>query len=170
VGKTMQRSVSEKMKRKDFERSEWTLVAEKEELGSDFGNTKAVEAGMSPQGQNFIWTLVRGEDGTGEGSTVYATDGSCRACSFPLMNATVTKENGVATMECKNCGSSWSLENGSSVDWLPGDGPLQWAAQQLNKKKEPGNINILMTRVSRAERVYVRLPDGTLPIGWKPKA
>merc|ERR1719247_333834 len=74
-------SVKDRMMKNDRDRSEWTLVASKEELGKEFGSTMAVEAGMSPQGSNYIWTLIRGDDGDGEGSTVWATDGSCRACT-----------------------------------------------------------------------------------------
>jgi nitrite reductase/ring-hydroxylating ferredoxin subunit len=158
-----------KYAKKDFfQKSEWTLVAEKGDLGADLGSTKAVEAGQSPQGQSFIWTLVRGDDGVGEGSTVYATEGSCRACQFPLIKGKTEKDGNIMTLTCANCGTAYSLEDGDTVEWLPGDGPLQWAAQQLNKNKEPQKLNVLPTRVSRAERVYLRLPDGTLPIGWKP--
>lgn len=108
------------------------------------------------------WTLVRGDDGDGEGSTVYATDGSCRACQFPTTNVKVSKETGEMTMECGSCGTKHSLETGEPVDWLPGNNPIQWAAQQLNKAKQPEKINLMKTRVSKACRVYVRLPDGTL--------
>merc|ERR1719502_1635931 len=55
-----------RMQQRDFQRSEWTLVAEKGELGDEIGSTKAVEAGMSPQGQIYIWALVRGEGSVGD--------------------------------------------------------------------------------------------------------
>lgn len=43
-------------------REEWTLCCENDELGDELGDTKAVEAGREPtSGQNYIWTLVRGE-------------------------------------------------------------------------------------------------------------
>lgn len=163
-GSGMQKNLKDKMSKKDFQRSEWTLVAEKGELGSEFGASKAVEAGMSPQGQNYIWALVRGDDGDAEGSTVYATDGSCRACTFPMTGAKASMEGGVKKITCPSCGTSHDLESGEPIEWLPGNGPIQWAAQQLNKAKEPANINLMMTRVSRAGRIYIRLPDGTLPI------
>ena len=67
-------------------------------------------------------------------------------------------------MTCGSCGTKISLEDGEPVEWLPGNGPIQWAAQQLNKNKQPEKINLMMTRVSKAGRVYVRLPDGTLPM------
>merc|ERR1719440_2282223 len=54
-----------RMQKRDFERDEWTAVALKGELGDEIGSTMAVEAGQSPMGQNYIWTLVRGEDGAG---------------------------------------------------------------------------------------------------------
>ena len=162
-GSGFQSGMKDRMQKRDFERSEWTLVAEKGELGSSLGATKAVEAGMAPQGQNFIWSLIRGEDGDGEGSTVYATGGSCRACTFPLFNGKCEKKGDEFTLTCGSCGTKYSLEDGSPIEWLPGNGPIQWAAQQLNKAKEPSNINLLMTRVSRAGRIYIRLPDGTLP-------
>ena len=163
-GSGMQKSVKDKMSKRDFERSEWTLVAEKGELGSEYGATRAVEAGMSPQGQNYIWAVVRGDDGDGEGSTVYATDGSCRACQFPMTSGVAAVEDGEKTLTCGSCGTKYSLDSGEVLDWLPGDGPLRWAAQQLNKAKTPEKLNLMMTRVSKAGRVYVRLPDGTLPI------
>merc|ERR1719440_2555910 len=53
-----------RMQQRDFERSEWCLVAEKGELGDEAGSTLSVEAGQSPQGQNYIWALVRGETHT----------------------------------------------------------------------------------------------------------
>ena len=164
AGSGMQKNLKDKMSKKDFERSEWTLVTEKGELGSEFGACKAVEAGMSPQGQNYIWALIRGDDGDSEGSTVYATDGSCRACTFPMTNAKASKEGDSKSLTCPSCGTKYDLESGEPIEWLPGNGPIQWAAQQLNKNKQPDKINLLMTRVSRAGRIYVRLPDGTLPI------
>ena len=81
------------------------------------------------------------------------------------MNAKVDKAaDGSMTMTCQSCGTIHSLEDGDVVEWLPGNGPIQWAAQQLNKAKQPEKVNLLMTRVSRSGRVYVRLPDGTLPM------
>ena len=125
---------------------------------------RAVEAGMSPQGQNYIWTLIRGADGDGEDSTVWATDGSCRACTFPLGKATVSKEEEGHAFTCGSCGSKFSLVDGEPIEWLPGNGPIQFMAKQLNSNKEQIAAGLLKTRVSRAGRVYVRLPDGTLPI------
>merc|ERR1719460_2901544 len=54
-----------RMQKREFERSEWTLVGEKGDLGEEIGSTLAVEAGVSPMGQNYIWTLIRGEQGAG---------------------------------------------------------------------------------------------------------
>lgn len=160
----MQTSVKSRLQKKDFQRSEWTLVANKDDLGSAMGDTLAVEAGQSPQGQNYIWTLIRGDDGVGEDSTVFCTDGSCRACQFPMIKGQVTKEDGAMVIGCPACGTKYSLEDGSVLNWLPANGPAQWAAAQLNKNKEPTAAGSLMTRVSKAGRIYVRLPDGTLKI------
>ncbi len=163
AGSGMQRDMKTRMQKRDFDRDEWTLVAAKGELGSEMGATKAVEAGMAPQGQNYIWSLIRGDDGDGEGSTVYATDGSCRACTFPLFSSSVDKDaDGNMRLTCGSCGTVYSLEDGQVIEWLPGKNPIQWAAQQLNKAKEAAPINLLMTRVSKAGRIYLRLPDGTL--------
>lgn len=160
----MQKNVKSRLEKRDFMRDEWTLVASADELGSAFGDTLAVEAGQSPQGTNFIWTLIRGDDGVGEGSTVYATDGSCRACTYPMVRATTSKTSDGVSINCPACGSSFNLENGDVIEWLPAKGPAQWAAAQLNKDKEPMNAGILQARVSKAGRIYVRLPDGTLKI------
>jgi nitrite reductase/ring-hydroxylating ferredoxin subunit len=112
----------------------------------------------------YIWTLIRGEDGAGafdgDVSNVYATDGSCRACTFPMVKGSL--EGSVVT--CGSCGSKFDLEDGSVVEWLPGQGVMGFMAKQLNSKKEPIDAGILRTRVSQSGRVYVRLPDGTLPI------
>lgn len=169
-GSGMQKGVKNRMQKRDFERSEWTLVAAKGDLGEEIGATKAVEAGQSPQGQNYIWTLVRGEEGAGgmagDASNVYATDGSCISCTFPMIKSTIAKdgETGDYTMDCPACGSVWSLKDGSVLKWLPGEGPVQWAAKQLNKEKEERPATLLKTRVAQSGRIYVRLPDGTLAI------
>merc|ERR1719238_2004735 len=67
-------------------------------------------------------------------------------------------------MTCSSCGSKWSLDDGAVMSWLPGDGPVQWMAKKLNEKKEPIAAGLLKTRVAQSGRVYLRLPDGTLPI------
>ena len=41
---------------------------------------------------------------------------------------------------------------------------LGMAMKAINKDKQPTNVNLLKTRVSQSGRIYVRLPDGTLPI------
>jgi hypothetical protein len=43
-----------RLEKKDFQRDEWTPVAAKGELGAEMGSTMAVEAGMSPQCQNYM--------------------------------------------------------------------------------------------------------------------
>lgn len=169
-GSGMQKKVKERMQKRDFERSEWTVVATKGDLGEEVGATLAIEAGQSPMGQNYIWTLVRGEEGAGalagDVSNVHATDGSCRACTFPLVKGVYAKDEatGECTLTCGSCGTKFSLEDGAMLDWLPGDGPVQWMAKQLNKDKEQLAASLLKTRVAQSGRIYVRLPDGTLAI------
>tara|TARA_B110001452_G_C15210667_1_gene419936 strand:- start:1001 stop:1687 length:687 start_codon:yes stop_codon:yes gene_type:complete len=157
--------VKERMMKRDANREEWTLVAAKGELGTELGSTMAVEAGQSPQGTNYIWTLVRGEAGEGEESTVYATDGSCRACQFPMIKGVMAKGEEGFSLTCPTCGSEFNLDKGGEVvKWLPGEGPAQFLAKQLNKDKEEGGASTLPTRVSKSGRIYMRLPDGTLKI------
>lgn len=171
AGSGMQKDVKKRMQQRDFSRSEWTLVAEKGDLGDEVGSTLAVEAGQSPQGQNYIWTLIRGEEGAGalrgdeESSNVYATDGSCRSCTFPMTKAKLFKrDGGDYAILCETCGSEFSAEDGAVLKWLPGEGPVQWMSKQLNADKEEMAAGILPTRISKSGRVYVRLPDGTLQI------
>merc|ERR1719162_200836 len=93
-GRTASGGITDKAKKKfeidDFNaKSEWTLVAEKDDLGAETGAKKAVAAGVAPQGQEYVWSLVRGlpmeegKDKNPEDSTCYVTDGSCRTCLFP---------------------------------------------------------------------------------------
>ena len=55
--------VRERMEKDDFQkRKEWVRVLDDvSELGEEVGSTKAVQAGVTPQGQEFIWCLVRGK-------------------------------------------------------------------------------------------------------------
>lgn len=173
-GSGFNKASKKRMQQRDFKNSEWTLVAEKGQLGESFGSTLAVEAGQSPQGQNFIWTLVRGEAGAGapgmedkDASNVYATDGSCRACTFPMTKATAGKEaDGTVSLTCTSpfCNTQYSMEKGEVLKWFPGNNPVQKMAAKMNEDKEQMPASILPTRVSQSGRIYVRLPDGTLPI------
>merc|ERR1719247_1272443 len=169
-GAGMNKDSKKKMQKRELTRDEWTLVATKDELGEEVGSTMAVEAGQSPMGQNYIWTLIRGPDGAGQFtddvySNVYATDGSCVACTFPMIKATIEEEApGQYSVNCPACGSSWALDDGSVLKWLPGANPAQFLAKKLNENKQETRTNILKTRVSKSGRVYVRLPDGTLKI------
>ena len=99
-------------------------------------------------------------------ATISKTDGSCRACSFPMTKAEVvpSDDGSAPSLVCNTCGSSWSLGDGSVRQWLPGNGPAQFLSKQLNKNKEPERINLLKTRESLSGRIYVRLPDGTLQV------
>merc|ERR1719231_1865607 len=84
-------SLKKRMMKRDFEtRKEWRQVSENldSELPS-VGSTKAAAAGQSPQGQEFIWCLVRGPDDSSDGQSpaepqVFAVDGACRCCTFPM--------------------------------------------------------------------------------------
>lgn len=155
--------VKKRMQRKDFEqRKEWVQVLDNvDELGEEPGSTKAVQAGVTPQGQEFIWALIRGKKpAADEDPEVFAVDGSCRTCQFPMLNAQLDAE--ANTVTCGLCGSSWSLEDGESVEFLPANNPVQFAAKLANEKKGPQRLGILPTRVSGSGRVYLRLPDGTL--------
>merc|ERR1719460_912918 len=178
-GRTGGGGITTKAKKKfdvrDFnEKTEWTLVAEKDELGPEIGATKAA-AGVAPQGQEYIWTLIRGNpfvkdapEGSPE-ATVYATDGSCRSCLFPLTQSSVEREGDGFAMTCGLCGTKYSLDTGEVLDFLPGNGPAQFAAKLANRDKKPEPCTVLKTRVSQSGRAYVRLPDGTLPITRKRK-
>jgi len=160
-----QKKVKNRMMKADMNRDEWTLVANKGELGAEMGSTMAVEAGQDPRGTNYIWTLVRGEEGEGENSTVFVTDGSCRTCQFPMIKGEVAKDaQGDFSITCPTCGSQFSLEDGKVLKWLPGEGPVQFMAKQLNKDKEEAAAGTLPSRVSQSGRIYLRLPDGTLKI------
>jgi hypothetical protein len=173
-GRTAGGGITDKARKKfeveDFnKKSEWTLIAEKGDLGAETGSTKAVAAGVAPQGQEYIWTLVRGlplvEGEDPQESTVYVTDGSCRTCLFPNTQSSFEADGaGSFTMKCNLCGTKWNLDSGEVLDFLPGKGPAQFAAKLANSKKEKTPCTVLKTRISKAGRCYVRLPDGTLPI------
>jgi len=163
-GRTASGGITDKAKKKfeidDFNaKSEWTLVAEKDELGAETGSTKAVAAGVAPQGQEYVWTLIRGlpmkEGQDPQESSCYVTDGSCRTCLFPMPQANVeavVDENGEPshTISCGVCGTKWDLNSGKVLDFLPGNGPVQFAAKLANSKKEETPCTVLKTRISKA--------------------
>merc|ERR1719149_138872 len=156
-------SLKKKMQKRDFEtKREWGEVCRIDELGAETGSTKAVEAGITPQGQKFIWNIVRGAPGPAEGA-VFACDGACRTCQFPLTNsATEKRADGIYALTCGLCGTVYSLKDGAVLDFLPANNPVQWASKLANEKKGEQQMATLPTRVSKSGRVYVRLPDGTL--------
>ena len=162
-----------KMEKADYSRSEWTLVAEKDELGEARGSTKAVAAGQTPQGVEYVWTIIRGtpfsKDEDAPEPTVYATDGSCRTCLFPMTNGQLSSADEAPCIDCPACGTKYSLVTGEAIDFLPARNPIQFAAKLANEKKgaEACRATVLPARVSKAGRVYVRLPDGTLPISTR---
>jgi hypothetical protein len=230
-GRTASGGITDKAKKKfeidDFNaKSEWTLVAEKDELGAETGSTTAVAAGVArkrverpsqwchrpppgllglslqarpraydqlganscaaqgpagcclasstprhsrrccgvsttqaPQGQEYVWTLIRGlpmkEGQDPQESSCYVTDGSCRTCLFPMPQANVeavVDENGEPshTISCGVCGTKWDLNSGKVLDFLPGNGPVQFAAKLANSKKEETPCTVLKTRISKA--------------------
>jgi len=170
------KTAKKKFEVRDFnEKTEWTLVAEKDELGPEAGSTMAVAAGVTPQGQEYIWTLVRGNPFVKDApedapdATCYATDGSCRSCLFPMTKGKVEREGEGYTITCGLCGTKYSLDDGKAIDFLPGKSPAQFAAKLANRDKEPTPCTVLQTRISQSGRCYIRLPDGTLPITRKRK-
>jgi len=162
--------VKQRMQKQDFEkRKEWVQVLDDiAALGEDSGSTKAVQAGVTPQGQEFIWCLMRGKKtAKDEEPNIYAIDGSCRQCQFPMLNSEIDAAAG--TLDCPVCGNKWNLEDGELIDYLPANNPIQWASKLANEKKGPQKLGMLPTRVSGSGKVYLRLPDGTLLNKLPPK-
>ncbi|KAL1522566.1 hypothetical protein AB1Y20_017551 [Prymnesium parvum] len=154
-------SVKKRLQKEDFlKRKEWVQVLDSiTELGEEMGSSKAVQAGVTPTGQEFIWCLLRGKQVKDEEEPqLFAVDGACRCCQFPLLNAQM--DNDASKLTCGLCGTSWSLANGECIDFLPATNP--WAAKKANEAKGPQRLGILPTRVTKAGKVYLRLPDGTL--------
>jgi nitrite reductase/ring-hydroxylating ferredoxin subunit len=179
------------MLKKDFEKNkkQWVLVAKIAEDLPELGATKLVTAGKSPGGVEYPWCLVRGgvakvpaaSPGDGaegdakgdakasenEGTQVFAVDGACRCCRFPLPTATFdTEADGEPTLTCACCGTKYSLKNGNCIEFMPANNPLQWAAMKLDSgglkdKPEMRQMAIVPTRVTKAGNVFVRVPDGT---------
>lgn len=162
--------VKRRMQKKDFDkRNEWVTVMDNiSDLGEEAGSSKAVQAGVSPQGNEFLWCLLRGKKtAEGEEPVIFAVDGTCRLCQFPLLNSNINEE--ATELTCGLCATSWSLDDGKVVDFLPAANPVQWAAKMANEKKGEVRLGILPTRVSKSGRVYLRLPDGTLTSKLPPK-
>ena len=90
-------------------------------------------------------------------SSCYVTDGSCRTCLFPLTQCKVeaivdADGNPSHTMTCGLCATKWDLNSGKVLDFLPGNGPAQFAAKLANSKKEETPCTVLKTRISKARR------------------
>merc|ERR1712085_149866 len=86
-------------------------------------------------------------------SSCYVTDGSCRTCLFPLTQSnveavTLADGTGSHTMTCGLCATKWDLNSGEVLDFLPGNGPAQFAAKLANSKKEETPCTVLKTRIS----------------------
>merc|ERR1712087_631317 len=177
-GQTVNTGLKQKMAKKDFfDAKEWVAVAKLDEIDAP-GSTKAVAAGRAPgklgasgfeEGAEFIWCLIRGEpsesDSSGEGGMqkVFAVDGACRACQFPMTAASWAREaDGRNSLTCSCCGTKYCLEDGEVLEFMPKSNPVQWAAALANEKKGPQRAASLPTRISKSGRVYLRLPDNTL--------
>uniref|UniRef100_A0A7S0LNZ6 Rieske domain-containing protein n=1 Tax=Coccolithus braarudii TaxID=221442 RepID=A0A7S0LNZ6_9EUKA len=162
--------MKKRMQKRDFDKKEWVQVVSSidEEMGTEPGATKAVTAGITPRGQDFIWCLIRGNPAVPEGGDqveekVFAVDGSCRCCQFPMSAGKLGSEpDGSYSFECGLCGTKYSLDNGEVLEFLPKKNPAQWAAALPNESKGPQKTVVLPARVSKAGKVYLRLPDGTL--------
>jgi len=169
------KGVKKRMMQRDYDAKEWALVGKLDEI-AEIGATKAVEAGRSPgrmgatgfeDGPMYIWALVRGdprkaregEEDEPADAGVYAIDGSCRACQFPMTAGKWFPGNNFG---CVTCGTKYNLETGEVVDFMPKENPVQWAAAMANGDKPPQTTASLPTRVSRSGNVYVRLPDNTI--------
>merc|ERR1719247_3723334 len=160
-------ALKRKMKGKDFaESDDWVPVLEKadaaEFLAGEVGSTKAVQAGQDYKGNEFIWSLMLGQEDGQVARTVYAMDGSCRQCKFPMLEGKYSREDGVPSVSCPVCGNVTDLSTGEVTTFLPANNPVQWAAKLANEKDGPQRLAVLPTRVSKAGRLFLRLPDGTL--------
>merc|ERR1711953_760424 len=145
-GSGMDERMRKRMMKDDFAKDEWQFVCEDSELGAETGSTKAVEAGQSYKGTRFIWTLVRGDPESEK--SVFALDGNCRCCLFPMINGKTEKQaDGTYAMTCGLCGTQYSLDSGEVLEFLPANNPVQWASKVANEKKGPQKAGVLPTRV-----------------------
>lgn len=175
-GQMVNTGLKSRMAKRDFdERKEWVPVARLDEIEA-VGATKAVGAGKQPgrmgptgwtEGAEYIWCLVRGEPSVDAESkqvteTVYAVDGSCRCCQFPMTAAQYSQTGGREELTCGCCGTKYALDNGEVLEFLPKSNPIQWATALRVGDKEPQRMASLPTRVSKSGRVYLRLPDNTM--------
>lgn len=175
-GQMVNTGLKSRMAKRDFdERKEWVPVCRLDDIPA-VGATKAVGAGKEPgrmgptgwtEGSEYIWSVVRAEpsmdDETKQASeTVYAVDGSCRCCQFPMTAASYSHTNGRDELTCSCCGTKYALDNGEVLDWLPKSNPIQWATALRVGDVKPSAMASLPTRVSKSGRVYLRLPDNTM--------
>ena len=154
---------------------EWVPVARLDDFPA-VGATKAVGAGKSPgrmgptgwqEGPEYIWCVVRGEPTAQEGTsevteTVYAVDGSCRCCQFPMTAGQYSHADGRDALVCPCCGTRYALDTGEVLEFMPKSNPIQWATALRVGDKEPQAMASLPTRISKSGRVYLRLPDNTM--------
>ena len=86
-------ALKRKMKGKDFaESDDWVPVLEKADaaaLAGEVGLDEGVQAGQDYKGNEFIWSLMLGEEEEQEDGqvarTAYAMDGLCRQCKFLML-------------------------------------------------------------------------------------
>jgi len=171
--------VKKRMMTRDFnEKKEWANVGKVAELVPEIGNCKAVEAGRAPggagptgfqAGNTYIWCLVRGQktagtEGEGAGDKVFAVDGACKTCQFPLTKGEYDAGGGgnPETLRCSCCGTKYNLLSGETLEFLPGDNPMRWVAKTANEKNGPQRLASLPTRVSQSGNIFLRLPDNTI--------
>merc|ERR1712032_426651 len=141
----------------------------------ELGATKAVGAGKQPgrmgptgwtDGPEYIWTLVRGEPTVEDGvatDKVFAIDGACRICQFPMPTGEYSATEGRESFTCKCCGTKWALDNGEVLEFLPKSNPIQWAtALRVGNEATAQPCACLTTRISKSGLVYLRLPDNTI--------
>lgn len=178
-GSMVNTGVKKRMMDRDFQdRKEWAKVGKVSDLVPTLGSAKAVEAGRAPgsmtptgfrEGAMYIWCLVRGEPTASDADAgltdkVFAIDGACRTCQFPLTQAQYSAASGTdpQAVTCGCCGTKYSLETGETIDFLPGNNPVRWVAKQANEKKGPQRLASLPTRISKSGNIFVRLPDNTI--------
>jgi hypothetical protein len=162
------RYLNEKLKSQEETRREWILACADSELGDELGSTKAVEGGVSPQGQKYLWALIRGDKDSGDlddftkQKSVFITQPSCPSCQWPMTKAELEKQkDGSYGIRCGLCGTMYD-EKGEVLEFLPARNPVQWAQAKLNANKDPYQKLGVLPAKTIDGMVKMRLPDGTL--------
>ena len=87
--------------------------------------------------------------------TVYAMDGSCRQCKFPMLEGKYSREDGVPSVSCPVCGNV-NDEAGEVTTFLPANRCV--GGELANEKDGPQRLAVLPTRVSKAGRLSCACP------------